>query len=211
MPNWCENSLSVTGEKEDVDAFVEKAKGTGWSPTQEEENPLDCNKFIPMPKEVVANGYSAREDENISNGFDWENKYWGTKWGACEVDVYVGDTYAQYTFETAWCPFIPVVKAMIKQNPKLEFHLDYAEYGMMFKGSLSGWGGLVKAEDTTDIESEELCEMGWHDGSEQENSQHCDVCHDYCLKNDIGSDREPPLEQKIRIEINKDWNNEKTI
>ena len=35
MPNWCDNTLSVEGKKEDVNAFVEKAKGYGWQPSNE--------------------------------------------------------------------------------------------------------------------------------------------------------------------------------
>jgi len=26
MPNWCENALTIEGKKEDLEAFVEKAK-----------------------------------------------------------------------------------------------------------------------------------------------------------------------------------------
>ena len=217
MPNWCDNTLTVSGKEEDVNAFVEKAKGYGWQPenqgNEEKLMSLDCNQFVPMPKEVIENGYNGKGNlEGVMSGYDWETITWGTKWGACNCDVsYMSDTNVYYSFQTAWRPCDKVIYAMIKQYPKLEFHLDYAEYGMMFKGSISGFDGELKAETCEAISLEEVCEMGWHDGSEQENSEGCDACHDYCLKNGLTSDREPPIEEQIRIEIKEDWNNEKTI
>ena len=217
MPNWCDNTLSVEGKKEDVNAFVEKAKGYGWQPSNEGKedflNVLDCNQFIPMPKEVVKNGYNGEGKlKGVLSGYHWETEFWGTKGGACDSDIsYASDTNVLYCFQTAWCPFSKVIHAMIEQHPNLEFHLDYAEYGMMFKGSISGFDGELKEDTCDDITHEEVCEMGWHDGSEQENSEDCDTCHDYCLENGLTSDREPPIEEQIRTEIKEDWSNEKTI
>jgi hypothetical protein len=44
MPNWCENDLYVRGPKEDVEQFLEHARG--------DEGDFDFNKFIPMPREL---------------------------------------------------------------------------------------------------------------------------------------------------------------
>jgi len=44
MPNWCWNSLHITGTKENVSRFVEAVEG--------EKTALDLNKILPSPKEL---------------------------------------------------------------------------------------------------------------------------------------------------------------
>ena len=43
LPNWCENELYVSGRKEDLQRFKEKAKGKNGD--------LDFNSFVPYPEE----------------------------------------------------------------------------------------------------------------------------------------------------------------
>lgn len=49
MPNWCQNSLLVQGNKNRIDEFVRFAKGE--SDDKEQPQHIDFNKFIPYPKE----------------------------------------------------------------------------------------------------------------------------------------------------------------
>lgn len=55
MPNWCGNSLTVTGEKKQLTKFKEFAKGDDYGT----ETILDFNKFIPYPKK-----YKEKDETN---------------------------------------------------------------------------------------------------------------------------------------------------
>jgi hypothetical protein len=51
MPNWCMNTLTVTGPREELQRFLEFGKG----PADEAggQRILDANKFIPMPESLT--------------------------------------------------------------------------------------------------------------------------------------------------------------
>jgi hypothetical protein len=51
MPNYCQNSLFVQGDKKRIDEFVKFAKGKNGS--KDEPQHIDFNKFIPFPKEEI--------------------------------------------------------------------------------------------------------------------------------------------------------------
>lgn len=53
MPNWCKNAMLVTGEKEQVEKFIEKMK------TQESD--FDFNSVIPMPPTLSVESSSTAE------------------------------------------------------------------------------------------------------------------------------------------------------
>ena len=153
MPNWCENELVVKGKREEVDAFIKKAKGRNGA--------LDMNKFIPYPTEYkkmdkVAKEYEKAHPNDWENipkdgynqgGYEWCNENWGTKWNFCEVGMSKPDDYkngnrrVEYAFETAWSPPMPVIKAMSKKFPNLSFTLKYYEGGMAFSGRVVFLGG----------------------------------------------------------------------
>lgn len=51
IPNWCQNSLIVQGDKKRIDEFVKFARGK--SDIKEEPQCIDFNKFVPYPKEEI--------------------------------------------------------------------------------------------------------------------------------------------------------------
>lgn len=114
MPNYCENEITVKGQKKDVVKFFGKCKGECFS----------FNDFIPIPKTFLdydttnkirprdavtrttdgkcvplfnsdeeydkyVNGYNeAKEYQKKTYGvvgwYDWNIQNWGTKWDACD-------------------------------------------------------------------------------------------------------------------------------
>lgn len=115
MPNWCQNTLRIVGDKKDLEEFKKKATSIE---NEEEElarklkkkdiEPLDANQFLPYPKkyrildEVQRGERTLSEEKKLAlelKGFDtdksgfsqgghkWCNRNWGTKWGFCRVDV----------------------------------------------------------------------------------------------------------------------------
>jgi hypothetical protein len=122
MPNWCENDLTITGPKEDVDAFFKYAKGLMKYEDGEEELLLNLNNFVPQPQKITMDMIT--EDpwrmwmEDTHRGDDelwyyWRLQHWGTKWPPQGVEI--KDDYGYYdekmdeeevlvTFDTAWSP-----------------------------------------------------------------------------------------------------------
>ena len=86
--------------------------------------------------------------------YDWSIKTWGTKWSACHSDLEderAGE--AEITFDTAWSPPIPVVKALGRMFPDCSFRLAYREGGIGFQGCV-----VVEGEDCTQWEDEYCAE-----------------------------------------------------
>jgi hypothetical protein len=163
MPNWCENDLTITGPSKDVDAFFEFAKGK-MKPEdgEEQELLLDFNKFVPMP-ETITRDMITEEPwrtwmEDTHRGDDelwwyWRVQHWGTKWQpqGCQFTEDGWDNPVErcetITFDTAWSPPLPVVLAMSKKFPTLEFDLRYFESGCAFNGMYVCKGGEVTCEE----------------------------------------------------------------
>lgn len=143
MPNWCENSLTITGPKNVINEFVLRAKinnpprykeKPGFindisDDEQEEENELlNFNSLYPVPQNILNQGYSMA-------GYNWEIKNWGCKWGACDTQfMQISDTKVVYNFESAWNPPIPFLIKVSKNFSELKFNLKYKEPGMGFSG-----------------------------------------------------------------------------
>jgi hypothetical protein len=117
MSNWCENSLTITGEQLEIDRFVKFAKTKGCA--------LDSNKFIPYPdkyklldkkyaifqkqfekmKEATGFDKMTEKEKNIwiqrnidpakyyardgynQGGYEWCKENWGTKGNMADVEV----------------------------------------------------------------------------------------------------------------------------
>ena len=131
MPNWCNNTLRITGPEADIEAFKKKAVGhSPWHkpPEGEEPDALNFHSLLPVPDDVLAAGYEAA-------GYDWERDHWGCKWGACHAELIdEWDGCVCYSFDTAWSPPIEFCQSVARQWPTLTFILEYEEGGMGFKG-----------------------------------------------------------------------------
>ncbi len=148
MPNWCYNTLTITGDTKEVKKFKKLADGERGN----EKTVLDFNKLLPYPKEfeeadkayaeAEAKGveYDKRPKDGFNNGgYEWCRNNWGTKWNssnACISDEKFTkkDGYLEYTFDTAWSPPIELFTKISESFPTLEFDLTYKEEGNGFKG-----------------------------------------------------------------------------
>ena len=63
--------------------------------------------------------------------YDWCNANWGTKWNACDT-YYDSDTGTCVEFETAWCPPMPVIEKIFKDNPGCE--IKFTSYDEDYTG-----------------------------------------------------------------------------
>ena len=176
MPNWCNNELKITGDKTELECFRAFAKGNGivWDGedaiTNAEgdkvryEYDFDFSKFIRPTNKELDKPYGSGE----AYGYYWCIENWGTKWNACDIQVYpsedqtgdeeIGDELI-YAFTTAWSPMSQkLFDAMLEMFPKLEFSYRFYEEGCCFVGEssteniINGWTAPDKEEMQRAIE-----------------------------------------------------------
>jgi hypothetical protein len=151
MPNWFYFSLNVSGEKKDVEQFVENVKGSEKFETQGRE--FDFNHFIPQPENIFRGNLGNKEEEHCKkNGlpdwYTWNNANWGTKWNAvCDDEMAISvDGFPfehEYNLSTAWAFPTPVIQKMIDMYPNLDFTIVGEEesnaYGVYIVSSEEIW------------------------------------------------------------------------
>jgi hypothetical protein len=148
MPNWCENTLTVYGDKNELKKFVKKAKS--------KEEPLSLANLYPEPDynkikvkrtypEISGDGYADPKEA----WWDWRVQNWGTKWEITDV-IYDGDEDGvEYSFMSAWSPPSDWLEKVGADYPKLDFILKYDEPGMCFMGASKSKQGVF-SDNCTD-------------------------------------------------------------
>jgi len=132
MPNWFYFSLNVSGEKKDVEQFVENVKGSDKFETEGRE--FDFNHFIPQPEGIFREPLSSEKEKELDelglpNWYRWNNQNWGTKWNAnvesafCPSDLEGFPMEYEYELATAWAFPAPVMEKMIEMYPNLDFNI----------------------------------------------------------------------------------------
>jgi hypothetical protein len=172
MPNWCDNTLTISGTKEDLEEFKNKAKT--------DKEVLSLNNFVPMPKELDIDSGSFSGDKKTEmekiykenekkygykSWYEWCVENWGTKWEVMDADILnEEDDYIDYRFDTAWSPPTEWLQKVAKQNPNLNFKLVYREDGMGFMGADYYEGGElvnnVMIDDSYDTIAQQLTSEG---------------------------------------------------
>lgn len=132
MPNWCENSLDITGDSSDIKTLVDCA--------------FSFQKLHPCP--------FIDSDGNSHDGWlDWCLDNWGTKWNRSEH--YVGCSLTPYSFKeetptkvsfdllTAWSPCRKILLYITKKMPSLNIVHRFYECGMDFVGECHYKNGVM--------------------------------------------------------------------
>jgi hypothetical protein len=160
MPNWCENRLTVRGDKKEVEKF----RNFILSDDPEKKYEL-FGKLIPMPeelKETIKSFGNSESNEQLiekygyDNWYDWCIANWGVKWdishvfdhsdGENNIDVfpittYEGEKIGEYAefsigYDTPWGPGDDELEKAFQKFDQLRFFLYYSEPGMGFHGYL---------------------------------------------------------------------------
>jgi hypothetical protein len=113
MPNWCNNSVTVSHpDKEMMAKFADGVKNGNLLAT-----------FIPMPEEKKEDWYG------------WNVDNWGTKWDVCsgEFELDEDGLSGNGWFDTAWSP--PTSAYSKLQDLGFSIDAGYSESGMGFVGT----------------------------------------------------------------------------
>lgn len=112
MPNWCNNTFEVSGDKETIDkfeSFLNEKDGKNW-----------FDFFAPIPP--------TEED----NWYGWSVENWGCKWNCDAQDWHREGDSISFWFDSPWGP--PTALYQKLTDLGLYVHAEYHEEGMCFIG-----------------------------------------------------------------------------
>lgn len=174
MPNWCENTLTITGPEKSI----RKLKRQAVIKTKSYESDFSFHKFIIPPKEMddihtggcningkyvnvwrEVNGENIeipdadlsamRRQYGVTNLYDFNCKYLGTKWDVTSELESSAKGELNYRFDSAWNPPIVGIEQVSRMFPDLVFHLSFDEPGCDFAGYVTYKNGdCIGSEDT---------------------------------------------------------------
>lgn len=169
MPNWCYNSLCVSGEKEILADFVSKTIIPVDSENnfyEDERGRFTFNILHPLPKALEGETsplrklegeddtqYKERMAENVRlygavDWYDWHIYNWGTKWDASSTLIEeLSEDIFNVSFNTAWGPPLHWFEKIIPMYPELEFELVFDEESHAFCGRMTGIDGEIELQE----------------------------------------------------------------
>ena len=144
MPNWCNNTLTLTHEDPAMILRAKEALDRGEF----------LQEFIPVPQDLKdtvsgsmgedhreaheAQQKANREKHGYSNWYDFCVGEWGTKWdvgGDGQTDVHPDGRMLHTTFDSAWSPPVNAYDKLVELGFGVE--AMYYEGGMGYAGSYS--------------------------------------------------------------------------
>jgi len=144
MPNWCNNTITLTGPKEKITAIYAKAKKDDALLQQLKPMPDALEGTTsPAPKE----GKAQPLVDGFDNWYDWRVQNWGTKWDVDMEGLELSDDGTTITgwFDSAWSPPIHAYEYFLTDNEDCSINSYYYEGGMDFAGQ---WEDFADAEVT---------------------------------------------------------------
>jgi hypothetical protein len=140
MPNWCSNSITISGSTETIKTLWDDAQ-TNWK--NEDYGLLDA--MVPMPRALKGTTSPAPDDgsqpyvDGHTNWYDWCVANWGTKWDVSDegleyVDNEDGTSSIVGYMDTAWAPPIEAYNKFLDLMDGVSIEATYHEPGMDFLG-----------------------------------------------------------------------------
>jgi hypothetical protein len=178
MPNWVFNTLKVSGTKEEIDAFVERASQPYGAFGREHASDFLFWNFV-RPEDEILPEYFGEEptlpfeeaiQHKTNHWYDWNIRNWGCKWEPQVTSDRGDDTGVVYYMDTPWSPPIVFFEKLVAMYPTLDFELYYNEE--------QGWGGEVHGSggDWTIVDEWDIPD------SHEETMRRRNYC--YCEEND---------------------------
>ena len=176
MPNWCNNSVTITGSVEKIRALWTLASAGA-------EGTALLNAMRPMPEELL-------EGEAW---YGWRVENWGTKWDidqqGLEFEEFSDGTATISGWaDSAWSPPLDAFQSYANENPDVTMELKYFEPGMAFigvwdsEGGDAYWDKLEELLETTAEQDAVLFELlehfdvaSWYETDEDEENLEIDL------------------------------------
>lgn len=168
MPNWCSNSLLITGSKTELKKIAQFAVVKN----KDNEDELNCEAIIPTPAELnEENPSGEKEAKNLNkygvkNWFDFRVQKWGTKWAPIIESIVLDDIDDEdggklsLVFNSAWTPPDGIIGKLATMFPKCQFKLYYFEPGSVFAGRIMWEKGEIVNNNWFSSDDPEYEEIG---------------------------------------------------
>lgn len=138
MPNWCNNSITISGPTETIKQLWEDANQLG------EAGGL-LHSMVPMPEGLIDTKKGTGEElqtevyDGFTNWYDWAVARWGTKWDVSSeglefIDNKDGTAMITGWFDSAWAPPIEAYNRFLDDMDNCSIDASYHEPGMDFAG-----------------------------------------------------------------------------
>ena len=129
MPNWCNNSITISGPTETIKQLWEDAH-----PDTEAFELLQA--MAPMPAELEGTTAPSGVGEDW---YSWRVSNWGTKWDVSDeglefIDNGDGTSMITGWFDSAWAPPIEAYNTFLDDMDNCSIVASYYEPGMDFAG-----------------------------------------------------------------------------
>lgn len=150
MPNWCNNSITVRADAEDIKRFsdfMNKENGKNW-----------FDFFLPCPQELIDSVADMEVDDNkkiliekygYADWYSWSIDNWGCKWNCDANDWHADGEVIDFWFDSPWGPPIALYEEMQSQGFDVEAY--YHEEGMAYVGAFKN--GNDESYEYSDLES----------------------------------------------------------
>jgi hypothetical protein len=135
MPNWCNNSITITGPKNKIEAL--------WIAAKLGKDCSLLNAMVPMPEELVG---TVADGGDGPDWYNWRISNWGTKWDV-ELDglefIDHGDGTAEIDgyFDSAWASPVAAYAYYFEANDDVQIEAYYDEMGSSCVGSYTSEDG----------------------------------------------------------------------
>jgi hypothetical protein len=123
MPNWCNNSIRINGDKKMISTLVRVIENT-----KDGEDRV-FQSLIGYPDHMTKADYDKDwYDTNIG----WFGTKWDVSYSSCNMEY--DETEIRLYPDTAWSPPIEFLTNLVKQYEGIEAYIFYSEGGIGFSG-----------------------------------------------------------------------------
>lgn len=133
MPNWCENFISIKGDRETLKLLEENFS---FSFIRPEPNWATIpNEKGDLPSEPDEHGITSFPDgSQDQRWYHWRSENWGTKWDLNPDDtrIELANDVLDVWCLTAWGPPVEVLRHATERFPSLLIRIQAIEPGMSF-------------------------------------------------------------------------------
>ena len=176
MPNYCNNSVSLSFPNQDLYKEFRAFMGDFFSFEKIAPTPTELLNFSsPIKDDKLAEVFM--EKYGAKDWYDWRVKNWGTKWDIDKQEFLAMNSHwkewehkdvvvLDLNFDTAWAPPIEALAVLGKMFPKMNISIKYFEPGMCFAGESEIVNGEL-TECEFEYESEDYDRIAEHFGHEE--------------------------------------------
>ncbi len=138
MPNWCENDVSISGNKSDMEDFLATY-------CEEDPNQKDSYRFL---YEKISPMGNFEEDETGFSTIEAQRDAWGCKWEMTEYALATSTEefndnewiHLDGSYDTAWNPPYVIYDKIIERIKEHDWNIDFNEWFYKEPGmQIAGW------------------------------------------------------------------------